>query len=157
MSRAYVQLVEDEAVFLQQNGYPVRKCSKYHLQVARQPFTFNIYPTKSTVYVNGMTEGISYSTKARLLEILQLQNIQATKTKRKHHSNKSLRVKLYLQSNTCCICKKPITSIDEATIDHKIPLDKGGSNRRDNKQLTHRQCNFKKGNKIEVDFKSTLE
>lgn len=54
----------------------------------------------------------------------------------------------------CAICGKPvdkkIKSPDpmSATIDHIIPLTKGGSNELDNLQLAHRCCNLVKSDKV---------
>lgn len=45
----------------------------------------------------------------------------------------------------CALCKTYL-DIDEATIDHKIPKSKGGTNDIKNLQLAHQVCNKVKGN-----------
>ena len=51
----------------------------------------------------------------------------------------------------CGICGQPITHPKTATIDHIIPLAKGGTNYRDNTQLAHARCNRKKGSNINYE------
>lgn len=52
------------------------------------------------------------------------------------------------QCLVCCpLCGMPM-HITEATIDHIIPLSKGGSNQSTNLQLVHRWCNFIKADKV---------
>ena len=46
----------------------------------------------------------------------------------------------------CGICKSPITSIDEITVDHIHPKSLGGKNARNNFQPAHTKCNNEKGN-----------
>ena len=48
----------------------------------------------------------------------------------------------------CQLCFKPVTSQKEFSIDHIIPLSKGGSNLKENIQLAHKACNERKGNSI---------
>lgn len=58
------------------------------------------------------------------------------------------KMRLFKKSNICFHCLKPIASPDKATIEHKIPLSKGGSNRDDNLALAHGSCNSDHGNKL---------
>jgi predicted nucleic acid-binding Zn ribbon protein len=65
--------------------------------------------------------------------------------------------KIYVRDNGVCqICGEPVpydkTPINPmgATIDHVIPLSKGGMHYPGNCQLAHRRCNSLKGNKIPV-------
>ena len=51
----------------------------------------------------------------------------------------------YRKDNTCAICGKPITSLNEAEGDHIIPWAKGGTTTYKNFQLAHKICNIKKG------------
>ena len=44
----------------------------------------------------------------------------------------------------CAICGKWVKA-SEASLDHKIPLARGGHHTRDNVQLTHLRCNLSKG------------
>lgn len=44
----------------------------------------------------------------------------------------------------CGICGKPVKR-KQASIDHIIPISKGGSHTYDNVQLAHRQCNYRRG------------
>lgn len=47
----------------------------------------------------------------------------------------------------CALCGKPIESENELTVDHIIPRAMGGSTTYENCQLSHKACNFRKGNK----------
>lgn len=52
---------------------------------------------------------------------------------------------------TCYLCLKTIP-INEDTLDHIIPLSKGGTNEYNNLSVSCRSCNSKKGNKLIGDF-----
>jgi 5-methylcytosine-specific restriction endonuclease McrA len=55
---------------------------------------------------------------------------------------------LYLRDEgTCQLCKQPCSKA-EWSIDHIIPLSRGGEHSYENTQLAHRSCNSRKGNKI---------
>lgn len=47
----------------------------------------------------------------------------------------------------CALCSKPIESEHELTVDHIIPRAMGGATTYENCQLSHRDCNLRKGNK----------
>lgn len=46
----------------------------------------------------------------------------------------------------CAICKLAISTLEGITVDHKIPLSKGGKSEFSNVQLAHGKCNERKGN-----------
>lgn len=46
----------------------------------------------------------------------------------------------------CGICRQPV-SLDVFTIDHILPMTRGGPHLLDNLQPAHRSCNSKKGNR----------
>lgn len=48
---------------------------------------------------------------------------------------------------TCALCGKSIETMKDCTIDHIIPVSKGGLTTIENCQLAHRNCNLRKGNK----------
>jgi len=43
--------------------------------------------------------------------------------------------------NLCCVCNIPFNNMKDITIDHWIPLSKGGTDDIDNLRLAHRKCN----------------
>lgn len=47
----------------------------------------------------------------------------------------------------CSLCDKPIETMKDCTIDHVVPISKGGLTTIDNCRLAHRNCNLSKGNK----------
>lgn len=48
----------------------------------------------------------------------------------------------------CGICGKPIENMKQCTLDHIIPISKGGQTTIENCQLAHSWCNKRKGSKI---------
>lgn len=52
-------------------------------------------------------------------------------------------------AETCALCAKAISDVDK-TIDHIIPLSRGGSNDISNMQIAHLLCNQRKGNRLIV-------
>jgi len=55
-------------------------------------------------------------------------------------------IKQYKQL-TCYLCLKPI-ELNQDSLEHKIPLIKGGTNKKGNLAVAHRICNSIKGSKI---------
>lgn len=55
---------------------------------------------------------------------------------------------LWEHGRYCAICGKKIRNFDELTVDHIIPLAKGGKNEIENCQLAHKICNMKKNDSM---------
>jgi 5-methylcytosine-specific restriction endonuclease McrA len=61
--------------------------------------------------------------------------------------NKKTKSFLIRKSDKCALCGEQILTMKDATIDHIVPLSKGGINSVGNMQLAHLKCNLEKGNK----------
>lgn len=67
-----------------------------------------------------------------------------------------------LHAWTCCICKRPINKFlrvpnyEAATVEHIIPISKGGTHTWDNVAPAHYGCNMGKGNSLEEPNKATM-
>jgi 5-methylcytosine-specific restriction endonuclease McrA len=51
-------------------------------------------------------------------------------------------------SDVCGICGKKIEGMKDASVDHIVPLSRGGRDAPDNMQIAHKECNVRKGDKI---------
>jgi len=59
----------------------------------------------------------------------------------------ALRAAMYRdQRGYCALCHQPLI-LAESTIDHIVPVAKGGTDRRWNLQLTHKDCNQRKADR----------
>ena len=56
---------------------------------------------------------------------------------------------LLRQSTKCALCGDQIKDMKDASVDHKIPRSRGGSDALENLQLAHRKCNEAKGNQLQ--------
>ena len=82
---------------------------------------------------------------------LQKRTFKGTVKQLWQNPNKKAKLHLLRQSNVCALCGKPFAKMDDATVDHIIPLSKGGRDTPDNMQLAHNWCNQTKGNKTNVE------
>lgn len=70
------------------------------------------------------------------------------------HTAKDIELQLRSQKGMCWWCGEPLG--DDYHIDHRIPLDKGGSNDARNIVLTHEKCNLSKGAKLPWEYNGRL-
>lgn len=56
---------------------------------------------------------------------------------------------------TCYLCEKPI-KFGQDSLEHKIPLSRGGTNKYENLAIAHLSCNKKKHNKTENEYRLTI-
>lgn len=70
------------------------------------------------------------------------------KSRRYKNYNKPMKQHLLRESSICALCGDKFQSMKDVSIDHILPLSKGGDNSRTNLQLAHFWCNEKKGNNV---------
>lgn len=71
----------------------------------------------------------------------------------KNYSEREIKTKQFIKRQLvnstgaiCALCGKPILNMKDCTIDHIIPICRGGLTTLENCQLAHFACNQKKGN-----------
>jgi 5-methylcytosine-specific restriction endonuclease McrA len=52
----------------------------------------------------------------------------------------------------CYLCQKPFETLKDTTIDHWVPLSKGGLDKLENYRLAHTECNQLKADLTPEDF-----
>ena len=128
----------------------VRK-TPYHYQIIGSHFTVNFYPTKRTYYVNGAVSKSYYNKIEDLILIANGEKeITVSEKKDERKELKGLKKKVKRKHKVCFICKQPFNAENKPTLEHKIPLAKGGSNREDNLVASCRECNRKKGDSLKL-------
>lgn len=55
--------------------------------------------------------------------------------------------RLLRKTNLCGICQEPILRMEDATLDHVVPLARGGVHAPSNMQVAHEWCNRSKGDR----------
>ena len=64
---------------------------------------------------------------------------------------------IYAKANgKCAICGRPV-KFKEMTVDHRVPLTKGGTNDLENLQLAHLSCNRAKADMLSDEFACLAE
>lgn len=82
------------------------------------------------------------------LKILGVEKVE-TPTPRVHIAKK-IRAEV-CEANICSICGKPMTEWDK-TLDHIVPLSRGGKNDPSNYRCVHKQCNKLKDNMLDKEL-----
>lgn len=108
-------------------GLQLIECMPWHWQIRGGDNIVNYYPTKRTIFVNGTKGGIS----GGLDDALKLARSAPKKIGEKVERRSSAyykRIKMALLSKdaSCHWCNCHLTA-KTATVDHRIPLKRGGS------------------------------
>lgn len=53
----------------------------------------------------------------------------------------------------CYLCEKPITKQKDFSLDHVIPLSRGGRDEESNWQPSHKECNWEKGSLTDEEYR----
>lgn len=109
-----------------------------------------------------LTDGyISYMAAVKMgLETVECEIVKGKRiiyySNKRNHIAPSRRMEAYNQYNgICCICGQKVDT-NEFTIDHWIPLHRGGTNEQSNLKIAHVHCNEMKGGVLPDDFKKLV-
>lgn len=113
-----------------------------HIQL-KGPLLVNYYPLSKnrSAYVAGTTKkvtGVDY--KAAVDMCFKAPVCNGKKDKRSGNSRQKRRALLKKGIKNCYWCKKPLT-LDTSTLEHKIPLARGGLDNANNRTLACKKCN----------------
>lgn len=134
-------------------GLTLKECSSTHWQIIGGIAIVNIHSGKRgfTQYVQGTGAGKPVKSVPALITSATTVAIGQKCAQRKRYGgskNRKWRQASRTGQPVCQWCKRPFASIEEATIDHVIPLSKGGSNGDDNLVLACATCNTMRSNKV---------
>lgn len=119
-----------------------------HLQITGGPMMVNYYPDskRKSAYVSGTTTrriGVSAKMAIDMAFVPPKIAQKAQKdTQRGHY--RSVRRKMLAKSNKCHWCPTILT-LDASTVDHVIPLHRGGLDNANNRVLACEPCNNRRG------------
>lgn len=125
-------------------GLQFKRHNDFHFAV-RGRYHVNVYPTTQKVFVKGGVRGGSITGIDHILELARGDRAVDVGPLAKRQQLTDSKRRLWRLGHYCGICGEPLDSIDEATVDHVVPLARGGSNRFENLQLAHPDCNTHRG------------
>lgn len=128
-------------------GVEYKRHNDFHLSV-RGRYHVNVYPSTRKVFVKGGVRGGSVTGIEHILELAQGERAADVGKLAKRQQLTDSKRRLWRMGHYCGICREPMDSIDEASVDHVVPLARGGSNRFENLQLAHPDCNSERGAKL---------
>ena len=137
------------------DGVKVVQVSDHHWQVHGQ-IMINHYPLskKKTAYIQNTTAGIenvsvkqalSWAANPALIPRAKLPYSKKRKTNSTYKRAKKRLIKKGMVN--CFWCKKPLN--DDVTLEHIVPLSKGGLDCESNWALAHEKCNQAQGDKLQ--------
>ena len=134
-----------------ENGLEAVRCSEFHYQLRGGRWLVNFYPSTRRIYVRGMHKSFRGDYRKAIATALSESLMPANAKQRTNNINKkvwSKRVKNKGFSTALCHwCKCEIQRKD-ATVDHIIPISKGGSDGDDNLVLACFFCNSIRGSSM---------
>jgi hypothetical protein len=143
-------------------GLELVQHSPYHWQIRGGKFIVNYYPTKATIYVNQTASSRSHQIKGDFAKALRMANEippvgRWHPKRRKPEWTRRMKAKLLRKDPHCHLCGKSFANPREATIDHIIPLARGGSHGEDNLALACQRCNVAKGHDVAARIEAARE
>lgn len=124
-------------------GADARDCGAGHWQIyGRVRVNYYAWSRRRTAFVNGTTRGVHYLTAKQAIELaMRPEALRLDRTPRAKSQNlRRARLVLLTRDPRCHYCRTALTE-ETSTIDHRIPLARGGSNLPDNLVLACVPCN----------------
>lgn len=127
-------------------GLRARQCRADHWRIEGGNYDVNYYPTKRQVYINGMSGGSRIVTVDEAIQMAMNGPLFVPVQKHKRGSTKGNKRRMLRSQSNCAACGRLFGPDCKPTLDHVIPLSRGGSDCPDNMVLLCRDCNRAKGN-----------
>ena len=147
-----------------ESGLELRVCTQTHIRIIGGVVPVNIYIGDAhwTMYVDGMAAGRKlHSIREAIAAATKVPGSHLSSRKVKRKNNVAMRKRLWQAGKKnggtpkCHWCGEEFRNQRDATLDHVIPLSKGGSNGANNCVLACNGCNSRRGNTVtESDVKS---
>ena len=120
-----------------------------HLQLTGGPLLVNYYPESKnrTAYVAGTTKRAVGVDPERAVSMCFTAPVSRGKKDSRRKTYKSIKWKLYQKSKRCHWCKE-LFKLKDLTLEHIIPLDRGGLDNANNMTLACAPCNHARGNNM---------
>lgn len=120
-----------------------------HLQLTGGPLLVNYYPEskKRTAYVAGTTKKTVGVDPEKAIAMCFAAPVSQGKKDSRRKTYKSIKKNLYRKSKKCLWCKH-VFPLDQMTLEHIIPLDRGGLDNENNMALACATCNHDRGNNM---------
>lgn len=140
------------------NGLSLRKCAENHWKVEGGVVVVNVWigPKGVTIYIEGTAGGCHVRKWSDVITAATtVPNGRYVRAKAKRHrSNRPYRERLHRgaiargETPACHWCGREFESVNDSTLDHVIPLAKGGSNGQDNVVLACPECNANRADNV---------
>lgn len=135
-------------------GLKIRSCGGGHFRIEGGRYEVNYYPNsrRRTIYVKtmGLSATITSGSWEKALEFANILpnegHIRAHEKSRRRPMRQWKKV-LFKSGCRCYLCGITLT-METATVDHFIPISKGGNNDVENLRLACFDCNKEKGDKL---------
>lgn len=128
-------------------GLEARDCGNGHWQVRGKGLIVNYWPfsRRKAIYVCGTTT--KSGTYATIQDVFQAATEipDINKKEKRHGTYKRQKLRMLKFMKECRWCKAPLDE-KTATVDHVIPLSRGGLNNSNNLVLACEPCNRRRGN-----------
>lgn len=134
-------------------GLTVKDCGEGHIQITGGPMLVNWWPNsrRRTAYVGATRKGFTGVSADRAIQLAMNPPPIAAVTDKRKESYRREKVQMFRRQKNCYWCKYPLSLDGEvegtrkATLEHKIPLARGGLDNRNNKVLACEPCNTERG------------
>jgi len=133
------------AIESQRTGINIKDCGNNHFQILGK-ILVNYYPKSKckTAYISATNAGLKNISIKQAFELSQNVPSGLETTKRKSCYRK-IRERMFNKTNKCYWCECKLT-LNNSTVDHVIPLSKGGLDHSNNRVLACEPCNKARGN-----------
>lgn len=132
-----------------QRGLTVLDRGYGHYQLSGGPLLVNYYPESKnkSAYVAGTVKAKKHVSVEQAIDMCFEQPKNLGKKDKRRRDYKKIKARLYKKNPACLWCPVPLF-LNRASLEHIIPLDKGGLDNINNMGLAHIDCNNDRGSKM---------